>query len=129
MKYIEYQEYLALGGTLELIAFVRYGNRAFSIIDSETKNRVAGMEAIPDKVKYLAVELIEYFAKTAKADAENVASYSQSAGNVSESVSYVSAKTNDEQLSDIDRLVTDYLSGVKDDDGVLLLYRGCENAS
>lgn len=122
--YITYAEYQAMGGTLDETAFTRFANRACALIDSETKNRVAAMAVVPDKVKYLCFELIEYSNNAATVAKSNVASRSQTAGSVSESESYVTAKTANEQSNEMCDLVSDYLSGVKDDNGTPLLYKG-----
>lgn len=122
--YITYSEYQNMGGTLDVAAFNRFANRACALIDSETKNRVAAMSEVPDKVKHLCFELIEYSNNAATVAKSNIASRSQTAGGVSESESYVTAKTADEQSAEMYEMISDYLCGVKDDTGTPLLYKG-----
>lgn len=121
MQYLTYAEYQNIGGTLDLTAFNRYKTRAFSLVTAETHNRVEAMVSIPDEVKALCRDLIEYF--SVNKTGEIVQSKSQSVGSVSESVSYA-AKSNETMSADIDNLFRDYLLSVTDDKGTPLLYRG-----
>lgn len=77
------------------------------------------MKIIPKEVYYLSVALIEHFNK----DKNILVSKSQSSGGVSESENYA-VKTSNEQSVEIAQMIYDYLSSVKDDNGVPLLYRG-----
>lgn len=124
MRYIEYQEYLDIGGVLDSTAFNRNIDRACGIIDNATHNRIECMAEVPTQAKALCRDLIEYLATNSNVNEKDVASWSESAGVVSESVSYVS-KTKEEMQTDIDGLVYDYLASVTDDNGTPLLYRGC----
>lgn len=122
MDYLTYNEYQELGGTLEEAAFNRNKQRAFGIIDNHTFGRVAAMSKVPQAVKILCIELIEYL--SSGYGGKQVSSRSQSAGSVSESENYV-VNSIEERDSEIDNMVKDYLLSVKDDNGVPLLYRGC----
>ena len=124
MQYIEYQEYLGIGGICDATAFNRNIDRACGIIDNATHNRIECMAEVPQRVKALCRDLVEYLATNGNVTEKDVASWSESAGAVSESVSYVS-KTKEEMQTDIDGLVYDYLASVTDDCGTPLLYRGC----
>ena len=124
MRYIEYQEYLDIGGVLDSTAFNRNIDRACGVIDNATHNRIECMAEVPKQAKALCRDLIEYLATNGNVNEKDVSSWSESQGPVSESVSYVS-KTKEEMQTDIDGIVYDYLASVTDDNGTPLLYRGC----
>lgn len=123
MRYIEYQEYLELGGICDSTAFNRNIDRACGIIDNATYKRIECMAEVPQRAKALCRDLVEYLARYSTSDMV-VSSRSQSAGGVSESESYVT-KTEVELQVDIDNMIADYLMVETDDDGTPLLYRGC----
>lgn len=123
MRYIEYQEYLDIGGVLDSTAFNRNIDRACGIIDNATHNRIEYMVDVPQRAKALCRDLIEYLARNDTTEIA-VTSRSQSAGGVSESESYTT-KTADDVYGDIQNMVYDYLLNVTDDNGTPLLYRGC----
>ena len=123
MQYLDYQEYVSIGGVCDATAFNRYIDRACGIIDNATHNRIECMAKVPQRAKALCRDLIEYLARYSTSDMV-VSSRSQSAGGVSESESYV-AKTDVELQTDIDNMIADYLMAETDDNGTPLLYRGC----
>ena len=124
MIYLTYEEYSNIGGICDVTAFNRNIDRACGIIDNATHNRIECMAEVPKQAKALCRDLIEYLATNGNVNEKDVSSWSESAGVVSESVSYVS-KTKEEMQTDIDGLVYDYLASVTDDNGTPLLYRGC----
>ena len=123
MIYLTYEEYLNIGGICDLTAFNRFSDRAFSIIDNATHNRIEYMAEVPQRAKALCRDLVEYLARNDTTEI-SVTSRSQSAGGVSESESYAT-KTADDVYSDIQNMIYDYLLNVTDDNGTSLLYRGC----
>lgn len=123
MIYLTYEEYSNIGGICDLTAFNRNIDRACGIIDNATRNRVDCMADIPQKVKVLCRDLVEYLARNDTAEIA-VTSRSQSAGGVSESESYAT-KTADDVYGDIQNMIYDYLLNVVDDNGTPLLYGGC----
>lgn len=123
MTYLEYQEYLELGGVCDETAFKRNIDRACSVIDGYTYNRIEKMSEIPQRAKVLCRDLVEYFATNANINEKGVASWSQSAGAVSESVSYDTKATEDIE-KDIKGIIFDYLWYVLDDNGTPILYKG-----
>lgn len=123
MRYIEYQEYLGIGGICDATAFNRNIDRACGIIDNATHNRIECMAEVPQRAKALCRDLIEYLARNDTTEIA-VTSRSQSAGGVSESESYAT-KTDVELQADIDNMIVDYLMAETDDNGTPLLYRGC----
>ena len=123
MQYLTYEEYKAIGGICDSTAFNRNITKATAVIDTETHKRVWGMETIPEQVKALCRDLVELYYRNNTSE-KVITSQSQSAGAVSESVSYATV-TQEEVKKAADDLVYDYLMSVDDDNGTPLLYRGC----
>lgn len=122
MIYLTYDEYSNIGGICDLTAFNRNIDRACGLIDNATHNRVDCMEEVPQRVKALCRDLVEYLARNDTTEIA-VTSRSQSAGGVSESESYAT-KTADDVYGDIQNMIYDYLANEKTDNGIPLLYRG-----
>ena len=122
MTYLTYTEYKEIGGSIDETAFNRNIDRACGIIDNATHNRIECMAEVPQKVKPLCRDLLEYLVENNTT--KIVTSRSQSAGGVSESESYA-IKSKDELQMDIDNMIADYLMAETDDKGTPLLYRGC----
>lgn len=108
---------------LEETAFNRNINRACGVIDRVTFNRLPYMAQLPLNVKLCCCDLVEYYATNAGTAEKSVAGWSQSAGAVSESVTYAT-KTATDMQSDIDSIISDYLESITDDNGTPLLYLG-----
>lgn len=123
MNYLTYEEYVSIGGILDTTAFSRNIDRTCSVIDNATFNRVHDMAEVPQKVKVCCRDLVEYIATNKAVNEKSVASWSESAGAVSESVSYTT-KTEDEMQSDTQSILYDYLYMLKDDRGTPLMYKG-----
>ena len=123
MEYITYDKYKEIGGVLDLAAFSRYSLRASSRIRQETYGRIDKMSAVPNEVKHLCRDLIEYMNNNLNQD-KAITSESQSQGGASESVSYVNKDASDVE-KEINNIIYDYLASVTDDNGTPLLYRGC----
>lgn len=121
MTYLTYEEYTEIGGTLDLTAFNRNIDRACGVIDNATHNRIVCMKEVPQKVKPLCRDLLEYLVENNST--KIITSKSQSAGGVSESESYAT-KNADDMYGDIQNMICDYLLNVTDDKGTPLLYRG-----
>lgn len=123
MQYLDYQEYVSIGGICDATAFNRNIDRACGIIDNATHNRIEYMAEVPQRAKALCRDLVEYLARNDTTEIA-VTSRSQSAGGVSESESYAT-KTADDVHGDIQNMIYDYLMAETDDNGTPLLYRGC----
>ena len=121
MTYLTYGEYAEMGGICDLTAFNRNIDRACGIIDNATHNRIECMAEVPQKVKHLCRDLLEYLVENNTV--KIVTSKSQSAGGVSESESYAT-KTADDIYGDIQNMLYDYLGNEKTNNGTPLLYRG-----
>lgn len=121
MQYLTYEEYQEIGGTLDLTAFKRNIDRACAMIDIRTQSRLEAFDSIPQIVKMVCADLVEYIA-TNTVEKPIVTSKSQSAGGVSESESYA-VKTADDFANDLDRII-EPLALVKTKNGISILYRG-----
>ena len=122
--YLTYDEYVAYGGTLDEADFALAEFKARKRIDYLTDSRVEKMAEVPEAVKLAMVSIIKADSAVgvdAQAGAPLVASFSTDGY----SESYGSAA---EQTANVERQLTaevrQLLYGVKDDDGVPLLYRG-----
>ena len=72
-QYLTYEEYRALGGTLDLTSFNLLEFEARNQIDLRTQNRLIDCDVIPQKVKICDFDLIE-----------KINSYAQTSNNVIE---------------------------------------------
>ena len=120
MYYLTYEEYLELGGMLDLTAFTRNIDRACGMIAVRTMCRLYNFEKIPQIVKVVCADVLDYIS-TNTVD-KVVSSRSQSAGAVSESESY-QVKTAEDYSADLDRIF-EPLATVKTKNGISILYRG-----
>ena len=121
MQYLTYEEYQEIGGTLDSTAFNRNIDRACAMIDIRTQSRLEAFEDIPQIVKIVCADLVEYIA-TNSVEKPAVTSKSQSAGGVSESESYAT-KTAESFENDIDKIFEPLLL-VKTKNGISVLYKG-----
>ena len=121
MQYLTYEQYTEIGGTLEMTAFSRNIDRVCGMIDNATFGRIDKMAVVPRQVKACCRELVEYLANIVESG--NVSSQSQSAGGVSESVTYTN-KTTEDIENECANIIFDFLGNVKTDNGTPLLYRG-----
>ena len=121
MQYLTYEEYKEIGGELDSTAFNRNIGRACAMIDIRTQFRLSCFDNVKPVVKSVCADLVEYMA-TNTVQKPIVTSNSQSAGGVSESVSY-SVKTAEDYANDIDRIF-EPLGTIKTQNGISVLYRG-----
>jgi hypothetical protein len=121
MTYLTYEEYSNMGGVLDLTAFNRNIDRACAMIDNRTQSILECFEEIPQIVKVVCADLVDYIANNS-VDKTIVTSKSQSAGGVSESESYAT-KTAEDYSADLDRIF-EPLAVVKTKNGISILYRG-----
>ena len=121
MQYLTYDEYVEIGGTLDETAFNCNIDRACAMIDIRTQSRLEAFKKIPQIVKTVCADLVEYIATNA-VEKPIVTSKSQSAGGVNESESYA-IKTADDYSADLDKIF-ELLALVKTKSGISILYRG-----
>lgn len=120
MAYLTYTEYKEIGGTLDETAFNRNIDRACVMIDVRTQSRLECFEEIPQIVKVVCADLVDYISTNTVEKA--VTSKSQSAGGVSESESYA-VKTVEDYSADLDRIF-EPLAVVKTKNGISIIYKG-----
>ena len=119
--YLTYDEYIAMGGTLESTAFTAAARKAEYYINSQsagrTGQRLSVLVCVPQAVKDCVFALIQLDDEVSKSQ---IASESQSQGGVSESCSYVT-KTEDELSAERQDIINScfYGGGIGN-----LLYRG-----
>lgn len=111
-KYLTYNEYKGLGGSLEETPFNILEYRARKTIDLYCFNRIKTTQNLPEEVKMCVFDLIEVLDN----DSKNIAS--ESVG--SYSVSYKGSKEETDLIVDT---IKKYLTNVKVS-GVYLLYKG-----
>ena len=121
MTYLTYGEYAEMGGICDLTAFNRNIDRACAMIDNRTQSRLECFEEVPQIVKVVCADLVDYIANNS-VDKAVVTSKSQSAGGVSESESYAT-KTAEDYSADLDRIF-EPLAVVKTKNGISILYKG-----
>lgn len=113
-QYLTYNEYKALGGSLDQTPFNLLEYEARRIIDNRTLQRLKGIEIIPQEVKMCMFSLINTI--------NNYASQSQTSKNISSesvgsySVSYTTGTQIQETINSKNAELTDivltYLTGV-----------------
>ena len=122
-QYLTYSEYVSLGGTLSQMPFNLLEFNARKQIDLNTKDRLKGIEEIPQEVKlcvFHLVNAINTYMKSAEKGgvaSENIDGYSvsYSNGSIQDMI-----KSKDKQIDDI---IMTYLYGIIIN-GEHLIYRG-----
>ena len=121
MQYLSYEEYLEIGGTLEEAAFIRNIDRACAMIDIRTQSRLEAFAAVPQIVKIVCTDLVDYISLNS-VEKPFMTSRSESAGVISESVSYAT-KTAEDYYRDLERIF-EPLGAVKTSNGIRIDYLG-----
>lgn len=124
-KYLTYEEYQAMGGTLGEAEFNPAEFRCRKRIDRQTFDRIQPMEEVPEAVKLCMMSLIGIDSKVgaeAQVDAPVVTSFNTDGY----SESYGKALGVEDAEKTMSSSIRSMLWGEKDDRGVPLLYRGCE---
>lgn len=120
MKYLKYEDYLRMGGTLSEAAFSRFAMGAEMTIRRVTFGRVDRMQTIPEAVKWLVFELVATAHKnedgTARLSSESVGSWSKS----------YQVQSEEERKAETEAMIRNYLSAEVDDNGTPLLYLGVD---
>lgn len=117
--YLDYENYAEIGGTLDLSAFSRNIDRACRMIDVRTFDRLKEFEEIPQTVRNVCADLVEFIATNT---VNKPTSKSQSVGSVSESVSYAN-KTAEDYEAELNRIF-EPLETIKSANGTPITYRG-----
>lgn len=136
-RYLTYEEYTDVGGTLDETEFNYYAYEAESYIDWYTFNRLHNTTEIPDAVKRCEVYLIKFIQERLTALGVTMGDSSGSANNpimsmmsqsndgVSVSYGNMSAKDANATLyKEVEQTIQRQLAGVTNELGRKLLYRG-----
>ena len=112
-EYLTYEEYKALGGTLDLLPFNLLEYEARRKINIRTFNRLVGIDEIPQEVKLCEYKMINSINENIKANSNgNVASESIDGY----SVSYITGSQIEETMkaknNELDDIITTYLAMV-----------------
>lgn len=114
-KYLTYQDYRSMGGTLDLMPFNLLEFEAKRKIDERTQNRLKNVDSLPLEVKMCMLRLITLMSNYTKEleqsskgiASENIDGYS---------VSYITGNQVSEVIknknNEIDDVITTYLMGV-----------------
>lgn len=114
-KYLTYEEYRALGGTLDLMPFELLEFECRRRIDERTQNRLKNIDKIPKEVKLCIYKLMNVM--TSYDEGLDTVSRNIASENIDGySVSYVTGSQIQEVLKtknkEIDDIIMTYLSGV-----------------
>ncbi len=123
--YLEYSDYLMMGGSAEAPAFSRLEFRAEKIINRFTQKRVKAMAEVPEAVKRCMVELIEAM-NTADPTQTAVKPAVSGFSNDGYSESYANPVTTESLETAYYGIIRDYLATETDDNGTPLLYLGVD---
>ncbi len=129
--YLTFPEYLSFGGTLSEIEFNKIEYDAEVAINYATFNRLKGEENIPEEVKRLMVVLVAFIDLKGKSilktnDSANSGNIIRQSNDGVE-VQYgtmTSAEVITTCQNEVSSAIKEYLNGVKNSKGQLLLYRG-----
>ena len=129
-KYLTYEEYLELGGTIKSVSpFELLEYNARTEVDLRTHNRLVGQENIPTKVKMCMFHLIELINGYAKKSVEQKQSNVASESIDGYSITYLSPTQIKEIMtikkSEIDDIMLTYMYGVVVNNEAIL-YNGVE---
>ena len=123
-QYLSYEEYQALGGTLDLTPFNLLEYNARKRIDEKTFGRLTNLTNIPQEVKLCVFELInvlESYTTTSEnkgVSSENIDGYSISYTTPNKSIT-------EAKNSELDDIITNYLANITIDN-IPVLYRGAD---
>ena len=123
--YLEYNEYLRMGGALDCAAFNAFERKAEYTVKAQINGKVgmrlAKLDTVPQNIKDCIFELVQHFNNN-NFDGSGIQSESQSQGGLSESIAY--ARLNKEQSDgEVKNIINTYLSTLYIN-GVSILYRG-----
>lgn len=125
MAYMTYNEYRGYGGTASESEFTMLEFKARKRIDRMTFSRVQAMSEVPEAVKLCMKSLMDIDSKVGtEAQVNNPVVTSFNTDGYSES--YGKAMGAEDAEKAMSASIRSMLWGEKDDNGVPLLYRGCE---
>ncbi len=114
-QYLKFEEYKALGGTLDQMPFELLEYECRRRIDERTQNRLKGIETIPQEVKLCMLKLMNVMSSYDEG-LDTVSRNIASENTDGYSVSYVTGSQIQEVLKtknkEMDDIIMTYLSGV-----------------
>lgn len=114
-QYLTYEEYMALGGTLDLMPFELLEFECRRRIDERTQNRLKGIKTIPQEVKLCLFKLMNVMSSYDEG-LDSVSRNIASENTDGYSVSYVTGSQIQEVLKtkskEIDEIIMTYLTNV-----------------
>jgi hypothetical protein len=123
-QYLTYEEYRALGGTLDLMSFNLLEFRSRKEIDNRTQSRLKKLSNQVQEVKICDFDLINKINKFINSEERNLNISSESTNGYSVTYNDISKEFTDIQKKDIVKTIDNYLEECKLDNGVPYLYRG-----
>ena len=124
-QYLEYDDYKALGGTIDETPFNLLEYNARKKIDERTFGRLQNLENIPQEVKLCVFELIKVLNSYSIDETKNKAISSENIDGYSISYNTPNKSITEAKNSELDDIIKAYLS-TTEIDGISALYRGTE---
>ena len=124
-QYLTYQEYLALGGTLDEMPFNLLEFNARMKIDERTSGRLVNKGQEYKEVKLCVYNMITTLNSYSSYDTQNKAISSESTDGYSISYGTPQKSTTEAKNSELEDVIDTYLSNLIVDD-VSVLYRGAD---
>jgi hypothetical protein len=124
-QYLTYQEYLALGGTLDEMPFNLLEYNARKKIDERTFERLVGKGQEYQEVKLCVYNMITTLNSYSSYDTQNKAISSENTDGYSISYGTPQKSTTEAKNSELEDVIDTYLSNLIVDD-VPVLYRGAD---
>ena len=124
-QYLTYQEYKALGGTLDEMPFKLLEFNARKKIDERTFGRLVGKGQEYKEVKLCVYNMITTLNSYSSYDAQNKATSSESTDGYSISYGTPQKSIVEAKNSELEDIINSYLANVVIDD-VPVLYRGAD---
>lgn len=127
-QYLTYNEYRALGGTLDIMPFNLLEFEVRKRIDNRTQNRIKNMSSKPEEVKLCVNAMInalkQYVIDNSKGINKNVASESIDGY----SISYITGSQVQEAIkskkSELEDIMQTYLGDIRTSENIPVLYLG-----
>lgn len=110
-QYLNFSDYIILGGKLSEMPFNILEFEARKIIDKRTQNRLVGVKNLPQEVKMCMFALINTISNY-NAKNENIGISSETTDGYSISYSNVTRETINTKISELQEIVSNYLIGV-----------------
>ena len=125
-QYLTYTDYITLGGTLDQTPFDLLEFEVRKKIDKYTQGRLKELDSQVQEVKLLVLKLIELVGSYNKSEMEHRGISSENTDGYSVEYSNITTDTIKSKSNEIKRIISEYLSECKLDDGTPYLYCGAD---